>query len=575
MSLLLTYSNLSRLNTGVVFNSWAILESRRLVQVIPEDVRILWNKWEIRVLVLVSLTLQLCLLHFGCRRRYSAKTWLRVFLWLSYLGADSVAVIALGVISNNQGNCDVSLLQNELTAFWSPFLLLHLGGQDTITAYAVQDNELWLRHLLGLVVQSGLALYIILQSWKVSWLSFLTIPLFIAGFIKYAERIWALKSANNVWPSDRPSDRRRLGSLGLDWNFMNSALGLDGPVSNFPRRYIIGIFGFFKVFRCLFLNQKAELRSYERSYSDFSDSQTAWNLIEGELGFAYDLYYTKAPLFFTTWGFLIRTFSFTSILLVFVLFLIKECHEQLFVDLIVTYLLLVGAILIEIYGVVLLCISDWPIGRFGDRRSLDIFIMSLRRRCAKLTSKQSWSNSMCQLDLLGLCLKDMSVHGGGGILTVFSNFRGWALDKMLAKLNRELVVLIYMTRKKVSDEVKDCVFRTFLPERGWDSNGFVAEKYNRFVTDGTECIGTYQRIIIWHIATDLCFYTDGVGGESNSLRAVSKELSDYMMYVLAMLPLVLSSGSAKLILERTCNDVKDCIESYHLSSLSVDRKSVV
>ena len=89
-------------------------------------------------------------------------------------------------------------------AFWAPFLLLHLGGQDTITAYAVQDKELWLRHLLGLVVQSGVALYILLLSWKVSWLSFLTIPMFLAGFIKYAERTWVLKSANNPIPARIP-----------------------------------------------------------------------------------------------------------------------------------------------------------------------------------------------------------------------------------------------------------------------------------------------------------------------------------------------------------------------------------
>ena len=145
------------------------------------------------MLVLVSLTLQLSLLHFGSRRRYSVKTWLRVFLWLSYLVADSVATFALGVISRN---CNDSQLQNELIVFWAPFLLLHLGGQDTITAYALQDNELWLRHLLDLVVQSGVALYIFFMSLKVSSLSFLTIPVFLAGFIKYAERIWALNSAN-------------------------------------------------------------------------------------------------------------------------------------------------------------------------------------------------------------------------------------------------------------------------------------------------------------------------------------------------------------------------------------------
>ncbi|CAD6227108.1 unnamed protein product [Miscanthus lutarioriparius] len=38
-------------------------------------------------------------------------------------------------------------------AFWTPFLLLHLGGPDTITAYSLEDNELWLRHLIGLLFE--------------------------------------------------------------------------------------------------------------------------------------------------------------------------------------------------------------------------------------------------------------------------------------------------------------------------------------------------------------------------------------------------------------------------------------
>ena len=124
--------------------------------------------------------------------------------------------------------------------------------------------------------------------------------------------------------------------------------------------------------------------------------KTTWKVIEVELEYAYDVYYTKAPLFFTTWGFLIRTFSFTSILFVFVLFLIKESHKHPFVDLIVTYLLLVGAILMEIYGVVLLCASDWPFQRYGNGlfdNCIEALLTPIRSGCAKLTSKQRWSNS--------------------------------------------------------------------------------------------------------------------------------------------------------------------------------------
>ena len=83
-------------------------------------------------------------------------------MWFCYLMADSVATIALGVISSknrNFGNNNPKL-HNELTAFWAPFMLLNFGGQDTITACAIQDNQLWLRHFLALVVQSCVTFYI-------------------------------------------------------------------------------------------------------------------------------------------------------------------------------------------------------------------------------------------------------------------------------------------------------------------------------------------------------------------------------------------------------------------------------
>nr|XP_023914161.1 uncharacterized protein LOC112025716 isoform X1 [Quercus suber]XP_023914162.1 uncharacterized protein LOC112025716 isoform X2 [Quercus suber]POF08528.1 hypothetical protein CFP56_58555 [Quercus suber] len=206
-----------------VFNSWVFPKTQRLVQVFPEPVQKVWNNWELRVLALVSLTLQLFLLHLDSRRRYSVKTRFKIILWFFYLSADSVATVALGVISNNQGNscnCKGSQLQNELTAFWAPFLLLHLGGQDTITAYAVQDNELWSRNLLGLVVQSVMALYIFLLSWKVNWLSLLTILMLLAGFIKYAERIWVMRLAN-CGPST-PSARKPVAEPTIE----EEALGL-------------------------------------------------------------------------------------------------------------------------------------------------------------------------------------------------------------------------------------------------------------------------------------------------------------------------------------------------------------
>lgn len=188
-------------------SSWVFVEKRRLVQFFPEHVQKLWSTWELRLLVLISLASQISLVHFGSRRKYNVKTKIRVFVWFAYLVADCVATVAFGVLSRNQGkscSCDAGKsndsappLDEELSAFWAPFLLLHLGGPDTITAYALEDNELRLRHLLGLFVQSGIAIYIFLLAWNASWLSCLTIRMLLVGLVKYGERTLALRSANS------------------------------------------------------------------------------------------------------------------------------------------------------------------------------------------------------------------------------------------------------------------------------------------------------------------------------------------------------------------------------------------
>ena len=84
--------------------------------------------------------------------------------------------------------------------------------------------------------------------------------------------------------------------------------------------------GYFKMFRYLFLNKKISNLTDDQVLTTF-DSQTTWKVIEVELEYAYDVYYTKAPLFFTAWAFIFRFFSFTSILFVFVLFILCLCFS--------------------------------------------------------------------------------------------------------------------------------------------------------------------------------------------------------------------------------------------------------
>ncbi|XP_008228373.1 PREDICTED: uncharacterized protein LOC103327783 [Prunus mume] len=138
-----------------VVSSLIFTEKRMAMQIFPESVRKIWNKWELWAMVLISLSLQAILILIGSWRKHSTSNILRIVLWLAYLSADSVATVSLGILSNNQEDSPGDSVNPDyiITAFWAPFLLLHLGGPDTITAYSLEDNELWLRHLLGSMVQ--------------------------------------------------------------------------------------------------------------------------------------------------------------------------------------------------------------------------------------------------------------------------------------------------------------------------------------------------------------------------------------------------------------------------------------
>lgn len=105
------------------------------------------------MLVLLSFILQMLL---GSR-----NAPLRFCMRIAYLGADLVAVYALGFLSRHKDahtETEIFWAAHPLAFLWAPFLLMHLSGQDTITAFAIEDNNLWLRHFLNLVVQIGLAL---------------------------------------------------------------------------------------------------------------------------------------------------------------------------------------------------------------------------------------------------------------------------------------------------------------------------------------------------------------------------------------------------------------------------------
>ncbi|KAJ1256683.1 hypothetical protein BS78_K335300 [Paspalum vaginatum] len=113
-------------------------------------------------------------------RRRSASSVLRTVVWLAYLSADSVAIFVLGHLAAH-----ASRPRHQLMFFWAPFVLVHLDGQDTITTFSKQDNELWRRHVLSLVFHIAFA----------GRLRAAMVLMFLCGCFKYAERTYCLYCA--------------------------------------------------------------------------------------------------------------------------------------------------------------------------------------------------------------------------------------------------------------------------------------------------------------------------------------------------------------------------------------------
>ncbi|CAO2143426.1 unnamed protein product [Urochloa humidicola] len=191
-----------------------------------------WEESQLRFLVLCSLFLQYYLFISAFLRKYNIPSWLRFFTWLAYIGGDAIAIYALATLFNRhregcasqidkytQGWTCVYKSNSRIEVIWAPILLMHLGGQDGITAYNIEDNELWRRHVLTALSQVTVAIYVFWKSWTspseetLLWKA--TLLVFAPGILKCFEKPWALKNASitSLTSMSRPVENREINTL--------------------------------------------------------------------------------------------------------------------------------------------------------------------------------------------------------------------------------------------------------------------------------------------------------------------------------------------------------------------------
>uniref|UniRef100_A0A0D3HB40 DUF4220 domain-containing protein n=1 Tax=Oryza barthii TaxID=65489 RepID=A0A0D3HB40_9ORYZ len=167
-----------------------------------------WQESQLRILVIASTIIQLLLFLTANRRKHITSPRFRFIVWLAYLGSDATAIYALATLFNRHKNQDSTAQGSSsiLEVVWAPVLLIHLGGQDSITAYNIEDNELWRRNVVTMTSQVTVSIYVFCKSWPGGDKKLLqaAIVLFVSGVLKCIEKPWALRSAsiNNLVSSD-------------------------------------------------------------------------------------------------------------------------------------------------------------------------------------------------------------------------------------------------------------------------------------------------------------------------------------------------------------------------------------
>uniref|UniRef100_A0A0D3GX70 DUF4220 domain-containing protein n=1 Tax=Oryza barthii TaxID=65489 RepID=A0A0D3GX70_9ORYZ len=557
-----------------------------------------WNEWGIQALVLLSFTLQVSLLVLAEFRRRVNSDVLRFFIWSAYMLADGTAIYVLGHMSVTSRSTE-----HQLMAFWAPFLLLHLGGQDSITAYAIEDNRLWLRHLQTLAVQVAAAGYILYESSIVgshSLLRWATMLMFIAGVVKYGERVWALRCADSTQMG------KNYRTLQVSTIVSECSYYLDDKIISIPpwdtEAYLLIAHRMVEVPRNWLKGPpKPDLSLYPFA-SDLS-GKDLYKVVEMQLSLMHDIFYTKVEVIHSNlYGLCIHMLPAMATTATFLLFQLvilgREGHGYDRLDVAVTYVLLVGAVILETASLLRAMFSSWTcplLVRWSrDKCGMDNntvcnnlghTITSLRRLVrAAQWRRRYWSCSMGQHNLLRLGVGSKTSQGSK--MARWMGVEDWWNTKVyswsipVSEFIQELLVNHVLERKGAASSsismVLDEQYQFPIPSKGeeevveegsasqgsrqeaeaddentnllFDSKGR-AELKRWGLYKGGLTWSVEERILVWHLATNiyLTWWNKKQQKQANQLNKAEavEALSNYMMFLLAARPYMLSPTASR------------------------------
>ncbi|KAF3325328.1 hypothetical protein FCM35_KLT10399 [Carex littledalei] len=581
----------------------------------------LWNKLEIRVLVISSLSLQILLLVLASFQKHvisyrwaqtTNKTWqgplalmFHWLLWLAYNMADYVATVALAYLLVSEIFKATPQSKNHyLHMFWAPFFILHIGGQDIITALSVEDNELWSRHLLTMLSQLGLAICIYLSSnLQVGELRVPAALMFSVAIFKYVERIWSLQRASQAALRNsmitKPDPGLNYANLVQVYTSYRAS-GLTAEIElevekqtddlEIPQAYqsaqiedskykeiVCMAYEFFQTFKRVFVDLILSYEDREGSQKYFETLKTddAYKLIEIELSWMYEILHSRGSVIysFKHYGWISRVVTLFVTTVTLCLFAMSDHTGYGRFETSLTYVLLGGAVGLEIIALVFMLLSFWTYVEMRNSRFFSRFFVGhanflfhIQEKWVRPKKKPRWSNKMAQYSLITYSLVDQPCRSRSimkclGLKDTWDHYR----YTTCVTVNEYLKELVFQVLKKKMIEIDDPTnYRRFTNHRGqWalQRKGY----YHEFAWSVEAEFD--DSILLWHIATDLLFNDPGKPQpkpeskpEMTSAREISQHISDYMSFLLIMRPFMMPAGIGQIRFGDTCAEVNSFLQ---------------
>ena len=509
-----------------------------------------YNDWEIQLLMLLSFAIQLFLFFTGGLRRRSIKLHVRLSIWIAYLGADMVAVYALGYLSRH-GDA------HPLAFFWAPFLLVHLGGQDTITAFAMEDNSLWLRHLLNLAVQVFLAAYVFWKSIGRHNVGLLVSGtfVFIVGVIKYGERIWSLRCGKFGSLEESTGNQYQLPCLDKIYEKLPvDRREITDQHTDCHNTVCLGVCSMPIVFS-IFASRMSELRFINHPFGhSFHGVKQSLKVLEIGLGIMYDDLYTKALVLRTRGGVILRCMTQVCSWIAFAVFLLACDRGSRYsrADIAITYSLFVGGLFLEVCGLISLMASPWTLAWLNARKNEKLAWLSFSLGWWS-EKRPLWSNAMGQYNLYRWIAVESEQHKP-------RSFSMTMIIRMAKLFGVEKEKLFWISKLLDREHIKvDGVLLKCLVDsvEHIHNPGELPNIIDRYLREERVKVGFLLDVIGFHVLTEvhLIKYRRS-DPDTNALVEDCRKLSRYryMMYLMVASPSLLPVDQSSVAMLEWCRE---------------------